>query len=124
MNSHKMEERLMTKMKQKDAVYNAITQVLNEDEVGFEDGMDVSEHMTKERRAQVNAILVEGFKAGTIELEKEYTDTQLKQYVSGLQSNWIRKDPRFNGNTKYQPKNPGSRAGAGDAQLKALKALL
>lgn len=111
-------------MKQKDAVYMAITSVLAASHIDFEDGMNVAPHMTKERRAQVNAILVEGFRSGKIELSKEFTDEELREYVSGLQSNWIRKDPRFNGNTKYEPKNPGSRAGQGDEQLKNLKLFL
>lgn len=111
-------------MKQKDAVYAAITSVLVASNIDFEDGMNVAPHMTKERRAQVNAILFEGFRAGKIDLTKSFTDEELKEYVSGLQSNWIRKDPRFNGNTKYEPKNPGSRAGQGDEQLKNLKLFL
>ena len=80
--------------------------------------------MTKERRSQVNSILFEGFRSGKISLDREFTDAELKAYVSGLQSNWLRKDTRLNGGVQYVPKNPGSRMGSGDAQLKALKALL
>jgi hypothetical protein len=112
------------KMTQKAAVFAAITSVLAEAGIAFEEGMDVAPHMTREVRAQVNAILFEGFKAENIELEKVFSDSDLKGYVSGLQSNWIRKDTRLNGGTKYVAKNPGSRVGQGDAQLKALKALL
>jgi len=43
--------------------------------------------------------------------------------VSGLISNWVRKDKRLNGNVSYVAKNPGSRAGASDEQLKTLRAL-
>jgi hypothetical protein len=112
------------KVNQKTAVYNAITSVLAEADIHFEDGMNISELMTKELRAQVNQILFVGFRNGSIELDREFTDTELKGYVSGLQSNWIRKDSRFNGNTKYVAKNPGSRAHVGDSQLKAMTALL
>ena len=112
------------KTNQKEAVYNAIRSVLAENNISFEDGSDVSTYMTREYRAVVNQILFEGFRAGNIELDREFTDTELKSYVSGLQSNWIRKDKRLNGNTQYVAKNPGSRAGAGDAQLKAMRALL
>lgn len=111
------------KMKQKDAVYATITNVLAERGVRFEDGMDISEHVTKDVRAQVNAILLAGFKAGQIELDKEYDDVKLRSYTSGLVSNWLRKDKRLNGGTKYQAKNPGTRVGASDQQLRALKAL-
>lgn len=113
----------MTKINQKTAVYEAITGVLAEAGVEFEDGMDVKPHMTRELRGQVNNILFQGFRAGQIELDREFDDSELKSYVSGLQSNWIRKDKRLNGSVKYVAKNPGSRAGAGDDQLKALRAL-
>lgn len=109
---------------QKTAVYMAITAVLAEAGIDFKDGMNVAEHMTKDRRAIVNAILFKGFRDGEIELDREYSDADLKSYVSGLQSNWIRKDKRFNGNTKYVAKNPGSRAGSGDQALVNAKRLL
>ena len=108
----------MSKMNQKEAVYQAVCNV-----TGFNgDGVCTP---TREQRAQVNAILFEGFMSGKIELKKEFeTEAKLKEYVSGLQSNWLRKDDRLNGGTKYVAKNPGSRAGSGDPQLKAMKVLL
>lgn len=109
---------------QKEAVYTAITSVLAEAGVHFEEGSDVSTVLTKEHRAQVNAILFEGFKSGQIQLDKSFGDTELKAYVSGLQSNWIRKDKRLNGGTQYVAKNPGSRQGSGDPQIKAMRLLL
>jgi hypothetical protein len=111
-------------MNQKEAVYSAITGVLTEAGHPITEGYDVGPIMTKEFRAQVNQILFEGFRSNTIELAKEFSDTELKAYVSGLQSNWIRKDKRLNGNTQYVAKNPGSRVGSGDPQLKNMKALL
>lgn len=107
----------MSKMNQKEAVFQAICNV-----TGFKGEGVLS--ITKEQRSQVNAILFEGFRAGTIELDREYSDSDLKSYVSGLQSNWIRKDKRLNGGTQYVAKNPGSRAGSTDPQLKAMRALL
>jgi hypothetical protein len=80
--------------------------------------------MTKEMRAQVNQILFEGFRAGTIEIDAEKSDKDLKQYVSGLQSNWLNKDDRLTAGVKYVAKNPGSRTGTTDPQVKALRALL
>lgn len=114
----------MSQVTQKQAVYVAILSVLKENGVHFEDGMNVAPIMTREYRAVVNAILFEGFRSGSIQLDREFNDTELKAYVSGLQSNWIRKDTRLNGDTKYVAKNPGSRQGSGDAQVKAMKALL
>ena len=106
----------MTKMTQKEAVFQAILNVC-----GTQDGAYAP---TKEERAQVNQILFEGFRAGKIELDREYDDSGLKAYVSGLQSNWLRKDKRLNGGVQYVAKNPGSRAGSTDPQVKAMRALL
>lgn len=113
----------MSKQSQKEAVFTAVSNVLSENNTPIVEGEAVT--MTKELRAQVNAILFEGFRAGTIELDKtDISDSDLKGYVSGLQSNWLRKDKRLNGGTQYVAKNPGSRAGSGDAQLKAMRALM
>lgn len=116
----------MTKLNQKNAVYAAITNVLAENNIHFEDGMDIKPIMTKELRAEVSTILLAGFQSQTIELDRApyETESEWKSYVSGLISNWIKKDKRFNGNVKHEPKNPGSRFGAADEQLKALKALM
>jgi hypothetical protein len=114
----------MKKMTQKEAVYTAISSVLTENGITVTEGQNVNPLMTKELRAQVNSILVEGFKAGNIELDREFSESELKAYVSGLQSNWLRKDKRLNGGVAYIAKNPGSRQGSGDAQLKEMRKLL
>lgn len=114
----------MTKQTQKEAVFTAVKNVLAEENVTISDNTNVNDLMTKERRAQVNSILFEGFKNGSIEITELPDDSALKGYVSGLQSNWLRKDKRLNGGIGYVAKNPGSRAGSGDASLKAMRALL
>lgn len=102
---------------QREAVFQAVTNVM-----GHQDGAYAP---SKEQRAQVNNILFEGFKSGKVAYDGELpTDKDLRAYVSGLQSNWLRKDKRLNGNVSYTPKNPGSRAGSGDAQVKAMRLLL
>lgn len=106
----------MNKLNQKEATYQAIINVVGE----FE-GVCTP---TKEQRAQVNAILFAGFRAGTIELDREFDDAGLKAYVSGLQSNWLRKDKRLNGDVQYVAKNPGSRTGTTDPQVKAMRMLI
>lgn len=104
-------------MNQKEAVFSAMINVC-----GTSDGAYTP---TKEQRAQVNNILFEGFRAGSISFDGALPDdAKLKAYVSGLQSNWLRKDKRLNGNVAYQAKNPGSRAGSTDAQVKAMRLLL
>lgn len=108
----------MSKMNQKEAVYTAVVNV-----TGFNG--DGACSPTSEQRKMINAILFEGFKSEKIELDRSYeTDAELKSYVSGLQSNWLRKDKRLNGGTQYVAKNPGSRAGSSDPTLKAMRALL
>lgn len=114
----------MSKLSQKEAVYNAVTSVLSENNISVSEGTDVSTLMTRELRSQVNQVLFEGFRSGSVELDREFNDSDLKAYVSGLQSNWLRKDKRLNGGAKYSAKNPGSRIGSSDPSLKAMRALL
>lgn len=121
----------MTKVTQRQAVYQAVISVLNEAGIFFEDGQNAKEVMTKEHRAQVNTILAFGFTSGEIELKDTESNrtklsdpSEMKEYVSGLQSNWLNKDTRLNGGVDHEIKNPGSRAGTGDSQLKALRSLL
>lgn len=114
----------MSTQSQKEAVYTAIVSVLNENNISFNESTDVGSLMTRELRAQVNQILFEGFRSGKVALDSNFTDAELKGYVSGLQSNWLRKDKRLNGGTQYVSKNPGSRAGSSDPQLKAMRLLL
>lgn len=107
----------MSKITQKEAVFQAVCNVTGHQGDG-------KVEITTEQRKAVNAILFEGFRSGKIELDREYSDAELKGYVSGLQSNWLRKDKRLNGGTQYVAKNPGSRAGSSDPELKALRALM
>jgi len=109
----------MNQMNQKNAVFAALCAVFAVQH--FETKVEPS----KERRAQVNAILFESFKAGKVEYDGQLPDdTKLKSYISGLQSNWLRKDKRLNGGVTYVAKNPGSRAGSGDASVIAMRRLL
>ena len=117
-------------MNQKEAVYSATKNVLKENDIHFEDGGNIESVMTDDIRKSVHAIVCESFTAGEVSFqdtpanrEKLENPSKLSGYVSGLISNWYRKDKRFNGGTTYTPKNPGSRAGQGDPELKALRAL-
>jgi hypothetical protein len=113
---------MSSKSTQKEAVFTAVVNVLAQEGISIVEGQAVA--MTKELRAQVNNILFEGFRNETIELDKVFSDSELKGYVSGLQSNWLRKDKRLNGGIQYIAKNPGSRAGSGDPALKAMRTLM
>lgn len=106
-------------VKQKDAVFNAVCTVKGASE--FTSAVELS----KEERASVQSSLIAGFQAGNITYQGDATDsTKLSSYVSGLVSNWLRKDKRLNGNVAYVAKNPGTRTGAGDESLKAMRTLL
>jgi hypothetical protein len=115
----------MSQSKQKEAVFSAVTSVLSEVGIQVTEGDSFASHLTRELRAQVTNILVEGFNNGSISLEKTFdSEADLRTYCSGLTSNWLRKDPRINGGVKYVAKNPGSRVGSADPQLKAMRTLL
>jgi hypothetical protein len=112
-------------MKQRDAVYQGIRNIMTENGETFEDGGNVQPFFAKgsEFRATLSLALITGFQDGTIECTQSYEPGELKVYVSGLISNWLRKDARLNGNVKYVASNPGSRAGSGDSMLKELRKL-
>jgi len=115
----------MSAQSQKEAVFSAVSSVINEAGITVHEGESFSTHLNRELRAQVTNILVEGFNSGTIALDKSFTsEAELRTYCSGLTSNWLRKDGRLNGGVKYEAKNPGSRVGSSDAQLKAMRQLL
>ena len=102
-------------MNQKEAVFQAIVNI-----TGHSEGKCT---LSTEHRTQVRMVILEGFKNDLIELDRAPydTDSEWSGYISGLVSNWLRKDKRLNGGDKYVPKNPGSRSGvSSDPQLKEL----
>ena len=115
---------------QREAVFTAVKNVMADKGLPFEEGNNVQTVIVGDVRNAVHEIVCEGFRQGTIEFEptksnqeKLASPSKLSAYVSGLISNWLRKDSRLNGDTKYVAKNPGSRAGQGDEQMKTLRAL-
>lgn len=106
-------------MNQKEAVFRAVTTV--KDAESFEGAVN----LTREEREKVSGLVAAFFMKGEVSFaEGKREGKELTTYVSGLISNWLRKDDRLNGNVKYVPKNPGSRAGNGDEALKAMRMLL
>lgn len=99
---------------QKTAVYEAIQSVKD-----FTDGDAVT--LTKDEKTEVKSLLVTGFQNEEIELKSKQDD--LNKYVNGLLNNWLRKDKRLNGGSAYKAKNPGSRTGQQDPQVKNLRLL-
>ena len=107
---------------QKEGVYNAVQAFCQENGKQFEDGMKFT--FSKDERATIIGMLVSATEAGELEVKSSKAQSNLKKYWDGTLSNWLRKDLRLNGNVPHQIKNPGSRAGAGDPELKELKKLL
>lgn len=110
-------------MTQKDAVFSVVTSVI--DDAGFNFGVsvdDASSLLTKALRAQVNTELVRMFENSEIDLSEEARSklndaASLRSYVSGLVSNWLRKDSRLNGGATV------GKTVSTDPQLKALRKL-
>ena len=118
-------------MNQRTATVQACLAVLKERGQHYElnGGVNIGEVLTEADKAKIRDVVFAGFKTGKIEMSEEskdkYSDDKaLKSYVSGLVNNWIRKAPEFNNGSKYQAKNPGSRAGSSDEQIKEMKKLL
>ena len=111
-------------LSQKESVFQAVTSLIDV-------GNTVVE-LTKDQRSEVIAMVTQSIVQGETEFSAEAkakykTESDVKGYVNGMVSNWLRKDTRLNGGTKYEIKNPGSRAGQGDeilANLKNLKATM
>lgn len=117
---------------QKQAVVSTILAVLEERGVSYELNGEttISEVLTDKDRADVRECLFSMFRNGEVGFKDESTaekyesDSELKSYVSGLVNNHIRKTKEFNCGQAYKAKNPGSRAGSGDEQMRELKKLL
>ena len=106
-------------MNQKEAVFRAISAVKGGET--FEGPVELS----RDEREKVSQIVAESFTKGEVSFaDGKREGKELTTYVSGLISNWLRKDDRLNGGVKYTPKNPGARAGTGDEMMKAMRLLL
>ncbi|CAB4125643.1 hypothetical protein UFOVP53_189 [uncultured Caudovirales phage] len=117
---------------QREATVNTILSVLEERGETFELGgsINVSDVLTAEDKKKVQTILAAGFNKGEIALSEDAktkyvgNTSEMNKYVSGLINNWVRKFPDFNAGAKYEAKNPGSRQGTGDEQVREMKKLL
>ena len=113
---------------QKQAVTNAVLAVKPDYQLNGE--VILADVLNSDDKKQARAILFEGFKAGEIAMTEQakvkylHDDTALSKYVSGLLDNWIRKNTEFNNGQAYVTKNPGSRAGSGDEQVREMRKLL
>lgn len=116
---------------QRTATVNAIMSVLADANIDYELNGDVSvsEVLNPQLKEQVRAILFNAFRQGQVQYKESFQakvndDKELKSYISGLVNNWIRKAKEFNSGQAYKAKNPGSRAGSTDPQVKEMRKLL
>jgi hypothetical protein len=118
-------------MNQRQATVNTILSVLNDRGVEYElnGPISMAETLNADDKTKIRSIMFTLFRAGKVDYRADFQakvddDKALKEYVSGLVNNWIRKAPEFNSDTTYKAKNPGSRQGSQDEQIKAMKGLL
>ena len=107
-------------IKQKDAVVNAVVEVLGSDFVPFE--TLVSEVITADQKQAVRELVLAGILDGGVAYTKDISDEPtVKKYVSGLVNNHFRKAKDLNGGSTYTPTGTGA---ARDDQLRELNKLL
>lgn len=118
-------------MNQRLATTSTILAILSERGVAYElnSQTPISEVLNEQDKKLTREALFSMFRNDQVELSasaklKFQEDQALKTYISGLVNNWIRKAPEFNCGETYKAKNPGSRQGNGDEQIKAMKTLL
>ena len=114
----------MSNLTQKESVFLAICEVFGATEFTSTQAITLS----KEEKAKVNSIVTTSIMMNETDFSAEArtkypTEDKVSGYVSGMITNWLKKDTRLNGDVKYTAKNPGSRAGQGDSVLKELKKL-
>lgn len=87
-------ETAAAKLSQKDAVFNFVTEALGSAE--RPEGSKLKDLVTKDVRKVVRQRLFAAVKSGDVKLSKQFDDSKLKKYCSGLINNWLKKDSRFN----------------------------
>lgn len=108
-------------MNQKEGVFAAVTRVFDVDGAA----VPATGSWTEAQSNEVYGHLFQLFKSGQVEYRGGVpADDKLKKYIPGLVNNWVRKDTRLNGGSKYQTKRPGIRTGSGDETLKEMRKLL
>lgn len=102
---------------QGEAVFQAVNEVLDGEISG-------TVSLSKAQLTEVYSKVMLAFQSGQTVHTKNPDEAALRKYIPGLVNNWLRKDSRLNGGTKYQTKKPGSRSGSGDESVKAMRTLL
>ena len=118
-------------MSQVNYVVKTIMNVLEENEVEYELGGEISvkEVINDVMLNEIRVRVLNGFNNNEVMMsdkgrEKNNTPKLMKSYVNGMVNNWIRKYKPFNNGVKYVGKNVGSRKGSGDEQVREMRKLL
>lgn len=101
---------------QGEAVFQAVCEVAGE--------FDGKVELNKAQLETVYSKVLAMFTSGQTSHSKNPSEAELIKYIPGLVNNWMRKDTRLNGGSKYEAKRPGSRSGSGDESVKAMRQLL
>jgi len=116
---------------QVNAVVETVMSVLNENGIDYElnGEINVKSVLNPDMLTEIRSQILIGFQNNEISMTDKAkannpTDKHMKSYVSGLVNNWIRKYKPFNNGVKYKIKNPGSRSGSGDEQVREMRKLL
>lgn len=104
-------------MTQGEAVFQAVCSVIGGDPDG-------KVELREDELKAVHSKVLGFFQSGATVHSKNADEAALIKYIPGLVNNWLRKDTRLNGGSKYQTKRPGSRSGSGDESVKAMRTLL
>jgi hypothetical protein len=92
-------------LKQSEATYQAIVQVLNSYGIHPAPGEDFSPYVPKSICDEVVKILMKGLRERRIVASNSLLvldDKALRNYCVGLVRNWLRKDKRLNGGIQYR----------------------
>ncbi len=85
---------------QKEGTFAVVCAVLEKFGQKFTQGTNYLTSLTKPMKEEIVTRLVAEFNAGNIPLTRPQGD-KLDSYCVGLLNNWLRKDSRLNGGTKY-----------------------
>ena len=114
-------------LSQHSAVIEVTKSILGE---RFAPGKDVKGYATKADRQAIAAKIAELMLSGEVALSDEAkakygesAEILASRYVMGMVTNWFNKSKELNGGVAYQAKNPGSRAGSSDEQIREMKKL-
>jgi hypothetical protein len=85
---------------QKDGTFDAVMKIIEKFSGKYDPKINYYQALTKPMKNDVVQELVRAFGAKEIRLEREQGE-KIESYCVGLLNNWLRRDERLNGGTKY-----------------------